>query len=101
MKRTRRSHSPAFLRAFDGLGAWRLASAGVEAQRVASVHRTMWIVCYKVHVIPSRRIEYKASITLWARARKTLVSRRQPGWHPDLVRGNWYQASGRELRRHG
>ncbi len=97
----RRSNGSALLWAFDGLDAWRLASAGVEAQRVVSVRRTKWTVCYKVHVIPSRRIEYKASITLWPRARKRLPSRRQPGWHRDLVKRNWYQACGRELRRHG
>ena len=97
-----RSHSSALLRAFDGLDAWCLASVGVEARRVVSVRRTTWTVCYKVPVIPLRRIECKSSITLWPRARKTLASRRQPGWHPDLVKGgNWYQAYGRELRRHG
>jgi hypothetical protein len=98
----RRSHGPMLLRAFNGLDAWWLANAGVETQRVVSVGRTKWTVCYKVHVIPSRRIEYKASITLWPNVRREkLTSRRQPGWHPDLVKTNWYQACGRELRRHG
>ena len=98
----RRSQGPMSLRAFNGLDAWWLASAGVEAQRTVSVARTKWTVCYKVHVIPSRRIEYKASITLWPNARgKRLTSRRQAGWHPDLIKTNWYQACSRELRRHG
>ena len=90
------------LRALRGLDTWRLVSIGVEARRVVSVGRTKWTVCYKVHVIPARRTEYKASITLWPRARtKKLTSRRAPGWHPDLVKGDWYQACGRELRRRG
>ena len=90
------------LRAFNGLGAWCLASAGIEAQRLVAVGRTRWTVCYKVHVIPGRRIEYKASITLWPNARgKRFASRKQPGWHPDLIKTNWYQAYVRALRRHG
>lgn len=92
---------PAHLRSLHGLDAWWLASAGVEARRVVSVGRTKCTVCYKVHVIPSRKIEYKASITLWPNARRRLASRRQPGWQPDLVKAHWYQACGRELRRHG
>jgi hypothetical protein len=97
----RRSSSSTLLRAFDGLDAWFLVSAGVEAQRVVSVRRTKWTVCYKIHVIPSRRIEYRASITLWPMTRTTLASRRQPGWRPELLKSNWYQVCGRELRRHG
>jgi hypothetical protein len=30
-----------------------------------------------------------------------LASRTQPGWHPELVKSDWYRACGRELRRHG
>lgn len=89
------------LLAFNGLSAWRLASAGVEARRIISVGRTKWTVCYKVHVVPSRTTKYKASVTLWPNARRRLASRRQAGWHPDLVKANWYQACGRRLRRHG
>jgi len=97
-----RSQGPMSLQAFTGLDAWWLASAGVEAQRAVSVGRTKWTVCYKVHVIPSRRIEYKASITLWPNARgKRLTSRRQAGWHPDLIKTNWYEGCRRELRRRG
>jgi hypothetical protein len=96
-----RSHRCACLRGLNGLDAWCLVSAGVEAQRVVSAGRTKWTVCYKVHVIPSRRVQYKASITLWPRARTRLVSRAHLGWHPDLVKGDWYQTCGRELRRHG
>ena len=70
----------------------------VEAERVVSVGRTKWTVCYKVHVIPSRRIEYKTSITLWPRTRQ---NRARLGWHPHLVKSNWYQACLRELRRYG
>jgi hypothetical protein len=93
---------PSHLRSLDGLDAWWLASAGVEAQRVVSVGRTKWTLCYKVHVIPSRKIEYKASITLWPNVRrKRFTSRRQPGWLPDLVKARWYQACERQLRRHG
>jgi len=92
---------PPHVRIFEGLDAWWLASGGLEAQRVVSVGRTRWTVCYKVHVIPSRRTEYKANITLWPHAQKRIRSRRHPGWHPDLVKGKWYQACGRELRRHG
>jgi len=97
----RRPHGLAFLRALDGLAAWSVVSVGVESRRVVSVRGTNWTVCYKVHVIPSRTIEYKASITMWPRARKTLASRTQPGWHPELVKSNWYKTCGRELRRHG
>jgi hypothetical protein len=52
----RGAHRPARLRAFDGLVAWQLTSAGLEAQRVVSVGRTKWTVCYKVHdpVAPDR-----------------------------------------------
>lgn len=98
----RRSRRNMSLRAFKGLDAWWLASLGVETQRVVSVGRVRWTVCYKVHVIPSRRTEYKASITLWPDAkRRRLISRRQPGWHPDLIKNDWYQACGRGLRRLG
>jgi hypothetical protein len=93
---------PAHLRSLHGLDAWWLASAGVEAQRVVSVGRKKWTICYKVHVIPSRKIEYKASITLWPKVRrKRLTSRRQRGWDADLIKTNWYQACCRELRRYG
>jgi hypothetical protein len=95
------SHTLRLLRAIDCLDAWSLAGAAAEARRVVSVRRTKWTVCYKVHVIPSPRITYKASITLWPRARKRLTSRRELGWHPDLVKGKWYRGCGRELRRHG
>jgi hypothetical protein len=89
------------LRAFDGLDSWRLTNVGVMARRVVEVGATKWTVCYMVHVIPSRRVEYKASITLWPRTGKRLTSRRQLGWHPELREAKWYQACGRALARHG
>ena len=55
----RHRHRCARLRAFGDLDAWCLASAGVEAQHVVSVGPTKWTVCYKVHVIPSRRTLYQ------------------------------------------
>ena len=97
-RRTQHRHRCARLRAFGDLDAWCLASAGVEAQQAMSVGPTKWTVCYKVHVIPSRRTQYKASITLWPRARQ---NRAHLGWHPHLVKSNWYQACLRELRRYG
>lgn len=75
--------------------------AGVEARRVISVGRVKWTVCYKVHIIASGTTEYKASVTLWPNPRKRLTSRGGAGWQPDLVKANWYQACGRQLRRHG
>jgi|SRR5437016_5391928 len=86
------------LRAFGGLDAWCVASAGFEAQQVVSVGSTKWTICFKLHVIPTRRTQYKASITLWPTTRG---KRAHPGWHPHLVNGNWYQACQRELRRYG
>jgi hypothetical protein len=87
---------------FRGLSEWWLASAGVEAQRVVSVGRTRWTVCYKVHVIPARRREFKASITLWPRGRRRIASRRRTGgWNSDLLQHGWYDSSALELRRHG
>jgi hypothetical protein len=80
----RRGHVP--LRAFTRLDRWWLASAGIEAQRAISVGRAKLTVYYKVHVIPSRRITYKASITVWPNARRRLASPRQPGWHRDLAK---------------
>jgi len=53
------------LRSLKSIAAWCLVSAGVEARQPTSVGRTKWIVCYKVHVVPSRRTEYRTSITLW------------------------------------
>jgi len=41
----RKSHRPARLRSVHGLDAWWLASAGVEAQRVVSVGRTIVPSC--------------------------------------------------------
>jgi len=58
-RRTQHRHRCARLRAFGDLDAWCLASAGVEAQQVVSVGPTKWTVCYKVHVIPSRRTLYQ------------------------------------------
>ncbi len=88
--------------AFRGLPSWWLASAGVEAQRIVTVGRTRWTVCYKVHVIPPRRGGYKASITLWPRVRTRLGStRRRGGWNGELVQSGWYERSARLLRRHG
>src|SRR5437867_11657048 len=89
------------LSAFDRLATWCLTSAGVEARHVVSVAGTKWTVCYKVHVIPAHRTQYRASITLWPKTRKRFVSRAQPGWHADLVRGDWYHDCRRELRRRG
>jgi hypothetical protein len=94
-----RSHVP--LRVFTALDRWWLASAGIEAQRVISVGRAKLTVCYKVQVISSGRTKYKASITVWPRARRRFTSAKQPGWHPDLVKSSWYQACARALRRHG
>jgi len=79
-----RGHTP--LRVFAGLDGWWLASAGIEAQRAISVGRAKLTVCYKVHVIPSHRTKYKASITVWPRSRRRFTSARQAGWHPDLVK---------------
>ena|SRR5215471_12019279 len=94
-----RNHVP--LGVFTGLDGWSLASAGIEAQRTISVGHAKFTVCYKVHVIPSRRTKYKASITVWPEARRRFTSTRQPGWHPDLLKSSWYQACARALRRHG
>jgi hypothetical protein len=99
--RQNESHRVMWLRGLGGLNGWSVTSAAVEAKRVVSVGRTKWTACYKVHVIPSRRIQYKTSITLWPRTTTTLASRRHPGWHPDLAKAKWYQACTRELRRHG
>jgi hypothetical protein len=89
------------LPAFDRLPRWRMTHGGVEARQLVSVAGTKWTVCYKVHVIPARRTQYKASITLWPKTKKRLLSRAQPGWHADLVANNWYHACRRELRRRG
>ena len=97
----RRFQVPALLRAIEGLDAWWLATAGVEANRVVTVHRTKWTVCFKLHLVRGQEVEYHASITLWPTARQKLASRRQLGWQPDLVRSNWYRACRRELGRHG
>jgi hypothetical protein len=97
----RQSRSHVALRPFAGLEGWWLANGGVETQRTISVGRAKLTVCYKVHVIPSRRPTYKASITVWPRARRRFTSRLQLGWHPDLLRMGWYQASAREFRQHG
>ena len=86
------------LRALASLDGWSLASVGVEARDVLVVGPTKWTVCYKLHVIPSRRILYKASITLWPRTR---ARRLLPDWHPHLLKANWYQACRQQLRRHG
>jgi hypothetical protein len=86
------------LRTLSRLGGWCLASVGVEAKDILSVGPTRWTVCYKLHVIPLRRTQYKASITLWPRTR---ASRQPLKWHPYLVRENWYQACRLELRRYG
>jgi len=94
-----RTHVP--LRAFTGLDGWCLASAGFESRRAVSVGRVKMTVCHKLHVIPSRRTKYKASITVWPSARRRLGSARRRGWHPDLVKIGWYQACARALRRHG
>jgi hypothetical protein len=99
--RQSRSRGQVPLRAFSGLDGWWLTNGGIEAQRAISVGGARLTVCYKVHIIPARRTKYKASITLWPRARRRLTSRRQPGWHPDLVRTNWYEACGQEFRRRG
>src|SRR2546426_2384755 len=77
-------------------GDW--SSDVCSSDLVVSVGPTKWTVCYKVHVIPSRRTQYKASITLWPRTRQ---NRARPGWHPHLVKSNWYQACLREPRRYG
>src|SRR5262249_14255352 len=76
-------------------------SAGLEARQVISVAQTKWTVCYKIHAIPSRRTEYKSSITLWPHAKRRLVSRAEHGWHTDLVKSNWYRTCRKELRRSG
>src|SRR5437879_2858818 len=76
-------------------------SAGLEARQLISVARTQWTVCYKIHVIPSNRTQYRASITLWPRATRRLVSRAEPGWHADLAKSNWYRACRENLRRRG
>ena len=76
-------------------------SIGLEARQLITVARTNWTVCYKVHAIPSRRTEYKSSITLWPRTKKHLVSRAQLGWHAGLVKTNWYRTCRERLRRHG
>jgi len=89
------------LGAFDRLAAWSLTGAGLEARQVVSVARTKWTVCYKVHVIPARRTQYKASITLWPKAGTKPIARTHPGWNADLVRNKWYQACRQELRRRG
>jgi hypothetical protein len=82
--------------------AWWLASAGVEAQQRVTVGRAGWTVCYKIHVIPSRKPRYEASITLWPKARRRLTSRdRSGGWNARLVRSGWYDRASDELRRHG
>ena len=97
----RRPRSHVALRSFAGLDGWWLASGGIETQRTISVGRAKLTVCYKVHVISSRRLTYKASITVWPTARRRFTSRTQLGWHPDLVKMGWYQACAREFRRHG
>jgi hypothetical protein len=105
MVRKRQSSVPRpsqLMRAFRGLDEWWLASAGVEAQRILTVGKTKWTACYKVHVVPPRRAEYKASITLWPRVRRRLVSqRRSGGWNAELLDQGWYDRSSRELPRHG
>jgi hypothetical protein len=85
------------LRALARFDGWYLASVGVEARDLLSVGPTKWTVCYKLHVIPSRRTQYKASITLWPRTR---AKRLLHEWHPHLVRENWYQACRQQLRRY-
>src|SRR5919204_1692407 len=93
------------LRTLSMLDGWCLASVGVEAKDVLSVGPTKWTVCYKLHVIPSRRTQYKASITLWPRtraSRQPLKWSRQPQkWHPHLGRDNWYQACRQQLLQYG
>src|SRR5215510_13284747 len=89
------------LRPFADLDGWWLANGGIETQRTISVGRAKLTVCYKVHVIPSRRPTYKASITVWPTARRRFTSRTQLGWHPDLLRTGWYQVCAREFRQLG
>ena len=104
MIRQQRRHpvNPACLmRAFEKLDGWSLENAGIEVRRAVSVGRTKWTICYKVHVIPSRQPQYKASITLWPPAGRKLASRRSAGWRADLLEIGWYKRAGRELRRHG
>ena len=93
-----RMHPCPRLRAFGRLDGWCLVNAGIEAQHMVSVGLTRWTVCYKVHVIPSRRTQFKASITLWPRTRHRPA---HPGWHPQLLKAGWYQTCQRELHRYG
>jgi hypothetical protein len=86
------------VRVLASLDGWCLASVGVEAKEVLSVGSTKWTVCYKLHVIPSRRTQYKASITLWPRTRGRRLLHE---WHPHLRRDNWYQECRQQLRRYG
>ena len=101
MTRRRIQHRPqpcARLRALASLDGWRLASAGVETKQVVSVGPTKWTVCYALHVIPTPRTQYKASITLWPRARE---KRHAHDWHPHLLKAGWYEACRQQLRQDG
>src|SRR5215510_13427776 len=93
----RRPRRRVLLGPFAGLDEWWLPSGGIETQRAVLVGGAKLTVCYKVHVIPSHRPTYRASITVWPRARRRLKSRTQPGWHPDLAKTGWYKACARDL----
>jgi hypothetical protein len=76
--RQNESHRVMWLRGLGGLNGWSVTSAAVEAKRVVSVGRTKWTACYKVHVIPSRRIQYKVAETLRTYGRRRLADMRTP-----------------------